>query len=103
MRVLQHYQIPLILATFVNCYKHLNLLRQSNQALWLRDKTVTLVLVAKVARSWTYAVTLGCSSSMAKHLTTNQGSSFVWQIGGVALSIILLAHLQFSKLLHTSK
>jgi hypothetical protein len=93
MRVLQHYQIPLTLATFVNCYKRLSLLRRSNQALWLRDKTVTLVLVARVASSSTYAVTLGCSSSMAKHLATNQGSSFVWQMGGIALSIILLDHL----------
>jgi len=39
---------------------------------------------------------------MAGHLATNQGGSFVWQMGGVALSIILLAHLKFGKLLHTS-
>jgi hypothetical protein len=64
MRVLQHYQIPLTLVTFANCYKRLSSLKLSNQALWLRDKTVMLVLVAGAASSWTYVVTLGCSSSM---------------------------------------
>jgi hypothetical protein len=49
---------------------------------------------------WTYVVTLGCSSSMVEHLVMNQGSSLAWQMGGIALSIILLAHLQFGKLLH---
>jgi hypothetical protein len=62
MRVLQHYQIPLTLVTFVNCYKHLSSLRLSNQAWWLCDKTVMLVLAVGAASSWTYAVTLGCSS-----------------------------------------
>jgi hypothetical protein len=89
--------------TFVNCYKRLSSLRSSNQALLLRDKTVMLVLAAKAASSWTYVVTLGCSSLMAGHLATNQGSSLVWQMGGATLSIILLAHLQFGKLLHTSR
>jgi hypothetical protein len=56
-----------------------------------------------VASSWTYAVTLGCSSSMAKHLVMNKGSSLAWQMGGVTLSIILLVHLQFSNVLHTLK
>jgi hypothetical protein len=93
MHVLQRYQIPLTLATFVNCYRHLSLLRLSNQVLWLSDKTVTLVLAARVVSSWTYVVTLGCSSSMVGHLVTNQGSSNVWQMGGATLSIILLAHL----------
>jgi hypothetical protein len=83
---------------FVNCYKRL-----SNQTLWLHDKTVMLMLVIGVASSWTYAVMLGCSSSMVRHLATNKGNSLVWQMGGVALSIILLAHLQFGKLLHTSR
>ncbi len=32
---------------------------------------------------------------MAEHPVMNQGSSLAWQMGGVALSIILLAHLQF--------
>jgi hypothetical protein len=95
------YQIPLTLMTFVNCYKHLSLLRLSNQALWLRNKIVMLMLTIGAACSWTYVVTLGCSSSMAGHLATNQGSSFAWQMRGVTLSIILLAHLQFGKLLHT--
>jgi len=71
--------------------------------LWLHDKTVTLVLAVAVANSWTDVVTLGCSSLMARHLATNQGSSFVWQMGGTTLSIILLGHLQFGKLLHTSR
>jgi hypothetical protein len=74
-------------------YEKILSLRLSNQALWLRDKTVMLVLVAGATSSWTYVVTLGCSSSMAGHLATNQGSSLVWQMGGAALSIILLAHL----------
>jgi hypothetical protein len=78
MHILQHYQIPLTLATFVNCYKQLSSLRLSNQALWLRDKIVMLVLAIGAASSWTYAMTLGCSSSMARHLATNQGSSLVW-------------------------
>jgi len=103
MRVLQHYQIPLTLVTFANCYKRLSSLKLNNQALLLRNKTVMLLLVAGAASSWTYAVTLGCSSSMAEHLATNQGSSLVWQMGGVALLIILLVHLQFGKLLHTSR
>jgi len=93
MRVLQNYQIPLTLVTFVNCYKRLSLLRLSNQALWLRDKTVMLVLAAGATSSWAYAVTLGCLSSMVGHLVTNQGNSLVWQMGGATLSIILLAHL----------
>jgi len=71
MRVLQHYQIPLTLATFVNCYKRLSSLRLSNQTLWLHDKTMMLVLAAGAVSSWTYAVTLGCSSSMVGHLATN--------------------------------
>jgi hypothetical protein len=69
--------------------------------LWLSDKTATSVLATRVSSSWTYAVTLGYSSSMAEHLVTNKGSSLVWQMGGITLSIILLAHLQFGKLLHT--
>jgi hypothetical protein len=77
MRILQHYQIPLTLATFVNCYKRLSSLSLSNQTLWLCDKTVTLVLAAGAASFWTYVVTLGCSSLMAGHLATNQGSSLV--------------------------
>jgi hypothetical protein len=36
---------------------------------------MTLVLAAGVMSSWTYVVTLGCSSSMAEHLVTNQGNS----------------------------
>jgi hypothetical protein len=103
MCILQHYQIPLTLTTFVNYYRRLRSLRLNNQMLWLIDKTTTLVLAVGVVRSWTYVVTLGCSSSMAGHLVINQGSSFTWQMGGATLLIILLAHLQFSKLLHTSK
>jgi hypothetical protein len=49
MHVLQHYQIPLTLATFVNCYKRLRLLRLNNQTLWLCDKTVMLVLTVGAA------------------------------------------------------
>ncbi len=101
MRVLQHYQIPLTLVTFVNYYKHLSSLRLNNQTLWLHDKIVMLVLAVRAASSWTYVVTLGCSSSMAGHMATNQGNSLVWQMGGATLLIILLAHLQFGKLLHT--
>jgi hypothetical protein len=93
MRVLQRYQIPLTLATFVNCYRCLNSLKLSNQVLWLSDKTATLVLAAKAVSSWTYVVMLSCSSSMAGHLVMNQGSSIAWEMGGTALSIILLAHL----------
>jgi hypothetical protein len=66
-------------------------------------QTMMLVLAAKVMSSWTYVVMLGCSSSMAEHLVTNQGSSLVWQMEGVTLLIILLALLQFGKLLHTSR
>jgi hypothetical protein len=93
MHVLQRYQIPLTLTTFVNCYRHLSSLRLSNQVLWLSDKTAMLVLAARVVSSWTYVMMLGCSSSMAGHLVTNQGSSIVWQMGGATLLIILLAHL----------
>jgi hypothetical protein len=93
MHVLQRYQIPLTLATFMNCYKRLSLRKLSNQALWLSDKIVTLMLAAKAVSSWTYAMTLGYSSLMVEHPVTNQGSSLAWQMGGVALSIILLAHL----------
>ncbi len=71
MRVLQRYQIPLTLTTFVNCYKCLNLLKLKNHMLWLSDRTVMLILVAKATSSWTYVVTLGCSSSMAGHLVMN--------------------------------
>jgi hypothetical protein len=92
MRILQLYQMPLTLTTFVNCYRHLSSLRLSNQALWLNDKTMTAVLVARATSSWTYVVTLGCSSSMAGHLVTNRESSLAWQMGGVTLSIILLVH-----------
>jgi hypothetical protein len=45
MHILQHYQIPLTLTTFVNYYRHLNSRRLSNQALWLSDKIVMPVLV----------------------------------------------------------
>jgi hypothetical protein len=68
MHVLQRYHIPLTLATFVNYYKCLSLLRLSNQVLWLNDKIATLVLTTGAVNSWTYVVTLGCSSSMAGHL-----------------------------------
>jgi hypothetical protein len=61
------------------------------------------MLATRGASFWTYVVTMGYSSLMAEHPTTNQGSSVVWQMGGAALSIILLAHLQFHKLLHTSR
>jgi hypothetical protein len=44
MCVLQHYQIPFTLATFVNYYRHLSSLRLSNQMLWLSDKTAMPVL-----------------------------------------------------------
>ncbi len=93
MRVLQRYQIPLTLATFVNCNKRLSSRRLNNQALWLSDRTATLVLAARAASSWTYDVTLGCSSLMAEHPMTNQGNSLVWQMEGVTLSIVLFAHL----------
>ncbi len=49
--------------------------------LWLSDRTITLVLVVGATNSWTYVVTLGCSSSMAGHLVKNKRSSFAWQIG----------------------
>jgi len=71
--------------------------------LWLSNRIAMLVLVVGAASFWTYAMMLGCSSSMAKCLVTNHGSSLAWQMGGTTLSIILLAHLQFGKLLHTSK
>ncbi len=88
MRVLQHYQIPLTLLTFVNCYRRPNSLRLSNQALWLNNRIVTPVLVVGA-----YAMMLGWSSSMIGHLVTNQGSSFAWQMGSVALSTMFLVHL----------
>jgi hypothetical protein len=103
MHILQHYQIPLTLTTFVNYYKHLNLPRLSNQLLWLSNITTTLVLAVGATSSLTYVVTLGYSSSMTGHLVTNQGSSLAWQMGAVALLIILLVHMQFGKLLHTLK
>ncbi len=103
MCVLQLYQIPCTLATFVNCYRHLSSLILSNQALWLSDRSATLMLVVGAMSSQTYAVMLGCSSSMAGHLVTNRGNSLAQQMGGVTLLIILLAHLQFGKLLHTLK
>jgi hypothetical protein len=71
-----------------------------NHALWLSDRTVTIMLADGAANFWTYVVTLGCSYSMARRLVTNHGSSLVWQMGGVTLSIILLVHLQFGKMLH---
>jgi hypothetical protein len=49
----------------------LNLLKLKNHMLWLSDRTVMLILVAKATSSWTYVVTLGCSSSMAGHLVMN--------------------------------
>jgi hypothetical protein len=87
--------------TFVNYYRRLSLWRLNNQVLWLNDRTVTSVLAARAVSSWTYVVTLGCSSLMVEHPVMNQGSSLAWQMGGVVLSIILLAHLQFGKLLRT--
>jgi hypothetical protein len=93
MRVLEFYQTPLTLATFVNYYRHLSSLRLNNQALRLNDKTVTPALAAGAASSLTYVVLLGCSSLMAEHLVMNQGSLLAWQIEDVALSIILLVHL----------
>jgi hypothetical protein len=81
MHILQHYQIPLTLVTFVNCYMRLNSLRLSNQALWLSDITATPVLAAGAASSWTYDVMLSCSSLMAEHLVMNKRSSLVWQMG----------------------
>jgi hypothetical protein len=93
MHVLQRYHIPLTLATFVNYYRRLSSLRLSNQALWLNNRTATPMLVVGATSSLTYVVTLGCSASMVGHLATNQGNSLAWQMGGVALLIILLAHL----------
>jgi hypothetical protein len=71
MRVLQHYQIPLTLTTFVNYYMFLNSRRLSNQALWLSNRIVMPVFAAGAASSYTYVVMLGWSSSMAKHPVTN--------------------------------
>jgi len=87
----------------MNCHRRLSSLRLNNQVLWLNNRTLTLVLATKAVSSWTYVVTLSYSSLMARHLVTNQGNSFAWQMGGITLSIILLAHLQFGKLLHTSR
>jgi hypothetical protein len=81
----------------------LELAKIEQQALWLNDRTTMLVLAIRATSSWTYVMMLGCSSLMAEHLVTNQGSSLAWQMGGVALLIILLAHLQFGKLLHISR
>jgi hypothetical protein len=103
MRILQRYQIPLTIMTFVNYYRRLSSRKLSNQALWLNNRTTTPMLATGAVSSWTYVVTLGCSSSMAEHPMINQESSFAWQMGGVALSIIFLAHLQFDKLLDTLK
>jgi hypothetical protein len=44
---------------------------------WLNDRIATPLLVIGAASSWTYVVTLGYSSSMAGHLVTNKGNSFV--------------------------
>jgi hypothetical protein len=65
MCVLQSYQIPLTLMIFVNCYRHLNSLRLNNQMMWLSGTTPTPMLAAGATSSWTYVVTLGCSSLMA--------------------------------------
>ncbi len=78
MHVLQCYQIPLTLATFVNCYMRLSSLRLNNQVMWLSDKIAMPVLAAKAASSWTYVMTLGCSSSMVGHLVMNQRNSLAW-------------------------
>jgi uncharacterized membrane protein len=78
MRVLQHYQILLTLATFVNYYRRLNSQKLSNQALWLNDSIAMPMLVARAMNFWTYVVTLGCSFLMAKHSVMNQGSSLAW-------------------------
>jgi hypothetical protein len=58
-----------------------------------KRQTTTLVLVVGAASSWTYVVTLGCSFSMVGHLVMNHGSSLVWQLGGITLSIMLLVHM----------
>ncbi len=47
----------------------------------VKRQTMTPMFVARAVSSWTYVVTLGCSSSMVEHLVTNQGSSLVWQWG----------------------
>jgi hypothetical protein len=73
MRVLQLYHTPLTLVTFVNYYKCLSSLRLSNQMLWLNDRIATLMLVVGAVSSWTYAVMLGCSSSMAGNLGRIRG------------------------------
>jgi len=57
--------------TLVNCYMRLSSLKLSNQVLWLSDTTATLMLATGAANSWTYAVTLGYSFSMAGRLVTN--------------------------------
>ncbi len=93
MCVLQLYQTPLTVVTFVNYYRRLSSLRLNNQALWLNDKTATPTLAAGVVSSWTYVVKLGCSSSMAKHSVMNHGNSLAWQMGGTIMLIILLGHL----------
>jgi UDP-N-acetylglucosamine enolpyruvyl transferase len=40
-----------------------------------KRQIATLVLVVGATSSWTYAMTLSCSSSMTGRLVTNQGSS----------------------------
>jgi len=42
----------------------------------LSDRIAMPMLAAMAVNSWTYAMTLGCSSSMAGHLVMNQGNSF---------------------------
>jgi hypothetical protein len=51
IHVLQHYQIPLTLVTFMNYYTRLSSLKLSNQVLWLNDRTATPVLVVGVVSS----------------------------------------------------
>jgi hypothetical protein len=79
MRILQHYQIPLTLATFVNCYRRLNLLRLNNQALWLHNKIMMLMLAVGAMSSWTYAVMLGCSNGGRSAVDYIVGLPVVWQ------------------------
>jgi hypothetical protein len=51
MHILQHYQILLTLATFVNYYRRLSSLRLNNQVMWLSDRTTTPVLATRAASS----------------------------------------------------
>ncbi len=87
----------------MNCYRRLSSLRLNNQVLWLNDRTATLLLATRAELlDLCYDVGLLILNGQTP---SDESREFTYLANGGCniVDYILLAHLQFGKLLHTSR